>query len=71
MSRIEWQWRDEGSGPGHMQRVSVHDEDDVTRARRVLRAHLAACSACTGPEQWCPASERLYAAYQRTKEPVS
>jgi hypothetical protein len=67
MANVTWQWQDGGSGgPGHIQRA----ENPVASARRVLRAHLAACSTCA-PDNWCPASDRLYAAYRRASESAS
>lgn len=68
--RIEWQWRDSGSGPGHMQRVITYDEDPVSKARKLLRAHLEVCGTCA-PDSWCEASDRLYAAYQRARKLAS
>lgn len=64
--RIEWQWRDAGSGPGHMQRVIVHDEveEDAQTAFRDFLVHSVGCAGCKGPTGPCPLGVALGRAYR-------
>jgi hypothetical protein len=72
-SRIEWQWQDAGSGPGHMQRVIVHDNPEPaveTPAAEVEQSpwakflkHCHGCPDCGFGKTRCPLAEELWWAY--------
>jgi hypothetical protein len=74
MSRVEWQWQDAGSGPGHMQRVLVHDaaapQNLVQTAYRCLLTHCVACPTCRSVDEdgWangeCDEARWLYRAWR-------
>jgi hypothetical protein len=73
-SRVEWQWQDAGSGPGHMQRVVVYDEtptvDPALAAYRRLIDHGLRCRTCrtTDADGWanstCDEARWLYRAWR-------
>ncbi|MEV6593453.1 hypothetical protein [Streptomyces acidicola] len=68
MSRVEWQWRDSGSGPGHMQRVIVHEPlNAVQEAFRQWLTHAAGCRVCRVDEARCERGQRLQAAYREAR----
>jgi hypothetical protein len=70
--RIEWVWRDEGSGSGHMQKVIVYDTRNmIAEAYTAFTAHWADgfCGECAeSPVGRCSAAEPLWRAYKRARE---
>lgn len=67
-NRTEWQWRDEGSGPGHLQRVYVTAEGHAQTAYRAVLDHLGSCPACTGPTSLCEAGQGLRVTYREARD---
>ncbi|MGO4747293.1 hypothetical protein AB4212_01380, partial [Streptomyces sp. 2MCAF27] len=72
--RIGWQWRDEGSGYGHTQKVIVCDDESSTgpcEAGSQVRVgwaaaleHAAGCVACRTLGAACSEGGRLLRAYE-------
>lgn len=77
MSGVRWEWRDEGSGPGHMQAVADDGMfSDVRGAYRALLAHCAICSECRSQdgneesqEIRCEVASGLYRAWRNAGGP--
>lgn len=67
--RTEWQWRDAGSGPGHMQRVIVYDdaEDDAQTTFRAYLIHTVGCATCRGETGPCRLGKQLGDAYRKAR----
>lgn len=61
-----WQWRDGGSGPGHMQRVRTVIEGQVMEAWRKFVEHALACAGCRGGGR-CDMAEALWRAYKNAR----
>jgi hypothetical protein len=62
---VRWEWRDTGSGPGAMQRVSGDLEFSRTReAYRAYADHGAECRVCTHDASQCTEAEQLWQAYK-------
>ncbi|MFP3990636.1 hypothetical protein U9R90_24865 [Streptomyces sp. E11-3] len=60
MTSPDWQWRDTGSGPGHLQRIAANARHSRSRdAYRVYLDHCAGCTACRTEPVLCPDGERL------------
>ncbi|MCX5561715.1 hypothetical protein [Streptomyces sp. NBC_00038] len=59
MSGVEWQWRDGGSGPGHLQSVLSHKEfvRHQTAYQKYFE-HASACPDCV--DGVCPEARRLW-----------
>lgn len=66
MSRIKWQWRDEGSGPGHMQKVIVHDPAGQAEYKAFMD-HCQLCPDCGFGQTRCPAAERMWEAWKAAR----
>jgi hypothetical protein len=63
-----WQWRDTGSGPGHLQRIYATAEGHAQTAYRAVLDHLGSCPACTAPDALCEAGQGLRVAYREARD---
>lgn len=68
MSAARWEYRDAGSGFGHMQRVGDAGEYAAdARSKEAFRAHLDHGTTCSGcGEIACTTAVQLWQAYQDT-----
>ncbi|MFF1732032.1 hypothetical protein [Streptomyces sp. NPDC058247] len=68
MTRTEWQWRDEGSGPGHMQRVSVYLDGQVQRTYGDYIEHASTCLDCEPCGGRCEQGAGLWKTYREARQ---
>lgn len=69
MSGARWEYRDAGSGFGHMQRVGDAGEYAAhTRTQEAYRAYLGHRAACLGcGETGCTTADELWQAYTQAQ----
>jgi hypothetical protein len=66
---VRWEWRDTGSGPGAMQRVSDGPEFSRTRsAYRSYADHGAECRVCAHDPSQCTAADELWEEYRQSTQ---
>lgn len=65
MSGTSWEWRDGGSGPGHLQRVATSAVfAKRQRAYAAYISHGRDCAACRVGSGRCSTAEGLWLEYQ-------
>ncbi|MER6352356.1 hypothetical protein ABT186_11020 [Streptomyces sp. NPDC001634] len=65
MSGVQWQPRDEGSGPARFQRIASNSQ--FTKTQRAYRAYIDhghGCATCAVDSTQCTTAEELWCAYQ-------
>ncbi|MFD8967271.1 hypothetical protein ACFV0C_20135 [Streptomyces sp. NPDC059568] len=63
MSATAWQWRDGGSGPGHLQRVLVVVNGRFLAEYNAWLAHTQECATCSGADGRCENGRTLWTTY--------
>lgn len=66
MSRLQWQYRDEGSGgPGHLQAVAP---SGAYAHYRAFMEHSLVCDDCEYGEARCTTARGLWTAYAQARD---
>jgi hypothetical protein len=67
MKKIKQQWRDGGSGPGHMQAVVASAHAYVDKAYQAFFIHTQACADCRTDGLDCEDAAELRQAWRDAK----
>ncbi|MER6351250.1 hypothetical protein ABT186_05210 [Streptomyces sp. NPDC001634] len=65
MSGVQWQPRDEGSGPARFQRIASNSQ--FTKTQKAYRAYInhgRDCAVCAVDSMQCTSAEKLWRAYK-------